>query len=57
VCGDGGRRGRSQHAAVIGAPVLQGGIEIVPATLDGVEVDRLTTRGADSLGPSGHGLT
>ena len=37
------------QAAVIGAAVLQGGIEIVPATLGGVEVDRLTPRGADSI--------
>ena len=37
------------QAAVIGAPVLQGGIEIAPATLAGVEVDRLTPRSADSV--------
>lgn len=37
------------QAAVIGAPVLQDGIEIVPAALSGVEVDRVTPVGADSV--------
>jgi uncharacterized protein involved in high-affinity Fe2+ transport len=37
------------RAAVIGAPVLQGGIEIVPAALNGVEVDRVTAKSADAV--------
>jgi periplasmic iron binding protein len=37
------------QAAVIGAAVLQDGIEIVPAALSGVEVDRVTKAGADSV--------
>ncbi|HKX64989.1 MAG TPA: iron transporter [Rhizomicrobium sp.] len=36
-------------AAAIGGPMLRDGIEIVPAILSGVEVDRLTVRGADSI--------
>jgi len=35
------------QAAVLGGPVLRDGIEIVPGTLDGVEVDRLTAKSAD----------
>jgi uncharacterized protein involved in high-affinity Fe2+ transport len=37
----------SAQAAVIGAPVLQDGLEIVPSTLSGVELDRQTTKSAD----------
>lgn len=44
-----GQAGFSARAAVIGAPVLQGGIEIVPATLSGVEVDRVTAKSADAV--------
>lgn len=32
---------------MIGAPVLQDGLEIVPSTLSGVELDRQTTKSAD----------
>ncbi|MEO8300761.1 MAG: iron transporter [Rhizomicrobium sp.] len=40
-----------QHAqaAVIGSPMLRDGIEIVPAALNGVEVDRVTLKGADAV--------
>jgi uncharacterized protein involved in high-affinity Fe2+ transport len=36
------------QAAVIGAPMLRDGVEIVPALLSGVEVDRQTLRSADT---------
>lgn len=39
----------SARAAVIGAPVLSDGIEIVPATLSGVEVDRVTAKSANAV--------
>jgi len=37
------------QAAVIGAPMLRDGLEIVPAALSGVEVDRLMVKSADSI--------
>src|SRR5438128_1604514 len=37
------------QAAVIGGPMLRDGIEIVPGTLSGVELDRLTPRSGDSI--------
>lgn len=37
------------QAAVLGGPMLRDGIEIVPVSLSGVEVDRRTVHSADSL--------
>jgi uncharacterized protein involved in high-affinity Fe2+ transport len=37
------------QAAVIGGPMLRDGIEIVPLTLSGVEVDRVTPKGTDPI--------
>jgi uncharacterized protein involved in high-affinity Fe2+ transport len=37
------------QAAVIGGPLLQDGLEVVPSTLSGVELDRIPAKGADSI--------
>jgi len=37
------------QAAVIGGPMLRDGIEIVPGTLSGVELDRQTPRSGDAI--------
>ncbi len=37
------------HAAVIGGPLLRDGLEIIPSTLSGVEIDRTVSRGPDAI--------
>jgi uncharacterized protein involved in high-affinity Fe2+ transport len=37
------------QAAVLGGPLLRDGLEIVPSTLSGIELDRTVTRGSDAI--------